>query len=447
MKYLISIILIVLGMIPLWGQEPDVVDTTELPEYLISSKGLSEMRFVFKPGLKVGSETVTKTFQPSFVVTSTNTLLVFCQGRLKRAGDNDVKVILMNSSRDFGKTWDGVRVLSSPMNHFAISPYVSPGKSGERISFLTCVGLKVTKAYYDNDVDMLKEKTGIDVNIVGTDKAAVLCRYYSDDDGATWQLEVLTGEKTPLYQDYKGYTPVFMNTIGQVHKVKEGPYAGRYILAAPIYTAREGEIISDNFRDHACSGSGIIYSDDMGESWQMDGMITDYLANEASAIAINKGEELFMIRRYMDLRQLNKNPARSKLIPQNGERIAHTSSDGGLTWSEPFLVNISHVKCHGTLAKIKNRLYFSIPGGLDGMKKKTWDDDRVNGSIYFSDDDGKTWNYRIIEESYFSYSTVGKLSDEYLITIYSRGGHGDKGIAYRIFTDAWLEDLEFKAPL
>ena len=75
------------------------------------------------------------------------------------------------------------------------------------------------------------------------------------------------------------------------------------------------------------------------------------------------------------------------------------------------------------------------------MKKQTWDEDRVNGSIYFSDDDGKTWNHRIIEESYFSYSTVGKLSDEYRITIYSRGGHGDKGIAYRIFTDAWLEHL------
>jgi hypothetical protein len=99
------------------------------------------------------------------------------------------------------------------------------------------------------------------------------------------------------------------------------------------------------------------------------------------------------------------------------------------------------VRCHGTLARIKDRLYFSIPGGIDGMEKQTWDADRVNGSIYFSDDDGLTWNHRIIEESYFSYSTVGKLSDEYRITIYSRGGHGDKGIAYRIFTDEWLEHL------
>ena len=440
MKYLTPIILLILNIIPLWGHQPLIASTTKFQENFVSSEGVSEMRFVFKPGLKVGSETVAKTFQPSYVVSSKNTLLVFCQGRLQKAGDNEVKVILMNTSRDYGKTWDGVRVLSSPMNHFAISPYVSPIESGERISFLTCVGLKVTKEYYGNNTDLMKEKTGIDLNIVGKDKAAVICRYFSDDDGVTWQLEVLTGEKTPLYKNYNGYTPVFLNPIGQVHKIKEGPYRGRYILAAPIYTIPIGEKITDNFRNHSCSGSGIIYSDNMGETWQMDGMITDYLGNEASAVAINMGEELFMIRRHMDLRQLEKNPAKPKLIPQTGERIAHTSADGGKTWSEPTLVYISHVKCHGTLAKIKNRLYFSIPKGIGGKKKQTWDADRVNGSIYFSDDNGKTWNHKIIEDSYFSYSTVGELTNEYRITFYIRGGHGDKGIGYRIFTDAWLDN-------
>ena len=440
MKYLTAIFLLVLNIIPLWGYQPLMDITTGFPENFVSSEGVSEMRFVFKPGIKVGSETVAKTFQPSYVVSSKNTLLVFCQGRLKKAGDNEVKVILINTSRDYGKTWDGVRVLSSPMNHFAISPYVSPTESGERISFLTCVGLRVTKAYYGNNIDLIKEKTGIDLNIVGKDKAAVLCRYFSDDDGLTWQREVLSGEKTPLYKSYDGYTPVFLNAIGQVHTIKEGPYRGRYILAAPIYTVPTGEKITDNFRNHSCSGSGIIYSDNMGETWQMDGMITDYLANEASAVSINMGEELYMIRRHMDLRQLEKNPAKSQIIPQIGERIAHTSADGGKTWSVPVLVNISHVKCHGTLAKIRNRLYFSIPKGTEGKEKLTWDGDRVNGSIYFSDDDGKTWNHKIIEESYFSYSTVGKLTGESHITFYSRGGHGDKGIGYRIFTDAWLEN-------
>jgi len=146
----------------------------------------------------------------------------------------------------------------------------------------------------------------------------------------------------------------------------------------------------------------------------------------------------------MDVSELDKNPAKSELIPQIGERIAHTSADGGKTWSEPFLINISQVRCHGTLARIENRLYFSIPEGIGKKKKKTWDADRINGSIYFSDDDGKTWRHKVIEKSYFSYSTVGKLTEKYRITFYSRGGHGDKGIGYRIFTDSWLVMPELK---
>ncbi len=444
MKYLIQILYVILNIffILIYQFPTANAQTTDIPDDLVPPDGLSKIRLVFKPGLKIGSEIVAKTFQPSYVVTSKGTMLVFCQGRLRKAGDNEVKVILMNTSRDHGNTWEGVRVLSSPMNHFAMSPYVSPTESGERISFLTCVGLKVTKTYYDNDFELMKEKTGIDLDIVGKDKAAVLCRYYSNDDGATWEMEALTGEKTPLYKNYDGHTPVFLNAIGQVHKIKQGIHKGRYILAAPIYTVPDGKKMTNNFRNHPCSGSGIIHSDDMGETWQMDGMISDYLGNEASAVSINNEKELFMIRRYMDIRQLNKNQAKSKIKPQIGERFAHTSADGGKTWSEPFLVNISHVRCHGTLARIKNRLYFSIPKGIGGKKKKTWDADRVNGSIYFSDDDGKTWRHKVIERSYFSYSTVGKLTDEYRITFYSRGGHGDKGIGYRIFTDAWLESLE-----
>ena len=102
-------------------------------------------------------------------------------------------------------------------------------------------------------------------------------------------------------------------------------------------------------------------------------------------------------------------------------------------------MNISHVRCYGTLARIGNRLYFTIPRGSSRKIKLAWDADRVNGSIYYSDDDGRTWRHKVIERGPFSYSTVGTLTDEVRITFYSRGGHGDKGIGYRLFTDAWPE--------
>lgn len=408
---------------------------------LVSSNGLSELKLVFEPGLKIGKEEVRKTFQPSFVITSTGTLLVFCQGRLRAGADNDPKVVLMNKSFDLGKTWEGVEVLSSPMNFFAISPYSAFIQGNERISFITCVGLKVTKRYYNNDPELLKVKTGIDLNIVGNDKAAVLCRYYSEDDGMTWNQEVLTGDKTPLYKKYYGFTPVFMNTIGQVHKIPNGEFKDRMIIAAPMYSAADGDTLTDDFRNHMCTGSGIIYSDDRGETWQMDGMITDYLANEASAVSIENGEALLMIRRINKSNRYAAKLNEQTIHPDVEERIATKSYDGGKTWSDPYLINVSDILCHGTLAKVNNRLYFSIPVGLENRSqpKNRWDDDRIRGAIYFSDNDGESWKYKIVEENYYSYSTIGKLSDDYLITFFSRGGHGRFGIGYRIFTDRWLD--------
>jgi len=116
MKHLTLISFIIINAVPILGQQPQAASTNiaNISNDLVSPEGLSEMRFVFKPGLIVGSETVAKTFQPSYIVTSKGTMLVFCQGRLRKAGDNEVKVILMNTSRDYGKTWEGVLVLSSP---------------------------------------------------------------------------------------------------------------------------------------------------------------------------------------------------------------------------------------------------------------------------------------------------------------------------------------------
>jgi sialidase-1 len=311
----------------------------------------------------------------------------------------------------------------------------------ERISFLTCIGLKVTKKFYDHDQVLIKTKTGIDIAKIGEDKAAVICKFYSDDDGKTWDMEMLLDEKTPLYKKYDGYTLVFMNTIGQVHKIPSGPNKGRYIMAAPMYAAASHEKLTDNFRNHPCVGSGIIYSDDQGDTWKMDGMISDYIANEASAVSIENGEAILMIRRLNQMDRLEENPLGLAIDSEKGKRMANKSYDGGKTWSKPFFIDISEVRCHGTLSRVNNRLYFSIPAGLKDKNqiKDNWDDDRIRGTIYFSDDEGITWKHKVVEENYFSYSTIGPLGVNYIITFFSRGGHGRYGIGYRIFTDAWLE--------
>lgn len=402
--------------------------------------GLSERIIVFEPGLNIAGETVARTFQPSFTMTSEGTLLAFCQGRVGEGWDDDMKVVLVNRSFDQGRTWEGARAICAPMNHFALSPWTTGTKGNEVISALTCVDLHLTLRYYDGDPLRMRDHTGLDLSELGADTAGVLCRFVSTGQGLTWRMEVLTGDQSPLGKSYDGGTLVFLNAIGQIQRMESGSPEGRLFLAAPIYAVPAGETVTNHFRNHPCIGSGVLFSDDLGASWQMNGFIADYLANECSAVSISEGKSLLMVRRMAPADSLRKTPARTDYRPGFGHRIFQTSADWGRTWSDYGSRPVSGVPCHGTMARVGSRIYFSIPQGYGPDVELAWDKCREQGTIYFSDDDGDTWNHRVIEPGTFNYNTVGKLSDTHRICFYSQGNLGEGGVACRIFTDAWLDD-------
>ena len=147
-----------------------------------------------------------------------------------------------------------------------------------------------------------------------------------------------------------------------------------------------------------------------------------------------------MIRRVNPDRRLETLAPCSELRPGPMQRIAHTSDDCGKTWSEPFLLAISGVCCHGTLAHVGNRLLFSIPNGA-GESERSFVSDRKRGAVYFSSDEGKTWCYKIIEPESFSYSTIGRLNESQYVTLFARNTMGQDGVGCRVFDDEWL-DLE-----
>lgn len=402
--------------------------------------GLSGAVTVFEPGLKIGDHRVSRTFQPSFTVTSDGTLLAFCQGRLGEGWDDDPKVVLINRSFDFGKTWAGTRAICAPMNHFALSAWTTGEAGAEEVSVLTCVDLHLTRKHYRDEAELLKEETGLDLDVIGADTAGLLCRFTSVDLGVSWKMEYLTGDRTPLNRVYPGGTLLFLNAIGQIQRMDSGPHRGRLFMAAPIYAAPRGVAITSHFRNHPCSGSGVLFSDDEGKSWHMNGFIADYLANESSAVAINQGHDLLMVRRLSPAKSLEKNPPRTDFRPAFGHRIFQTSSDWGKTWSDYSTRPISGVPCHGTLSSRNGRIVFSIPQGYGPDVESAWDKCREQGTIYFSDDDGKTWRHRVIEKETFAYSTVGPLNKTHWICLYSQGGLGEGGVACRTFSDPWLDE-------
>ena len=402
--------------------------------------GLSKLTLAFKPGCEVYSEKVCRTFQPSFVVTRTGKLIAFCQGRLGAGGDDDPKVILMSSSDDWGATWSPAKGFSGRITHYAVSAYLSERNSRERISVLTMVDLRGTENIYKKNYSEMLDETGIDIDVVGRATPMVLCRFDSDDGGDTWNMTALVGDQTPLNHRYPGGTLIMFNPVGQIHVIPEGPNQSRYVLGGPVTVVPEEETVSDYFRDHTQSGSAIMYSDDQGETWHTEGFITDYLAGEASAVSINHGKELLMIRRLNTDRRLDTNAPCTELRPGPMQRIAHTSDDCGNTWSEPFLLDISGVRCHGTLARAGHRLLFTIPNGAD-ESERSFVSGRKRGAVYFSSDEGRTWCHKIIEPESFSYSTVGRLNKSQYITLYARNAMGQDGVGCRVFDDEWL-DLE-----
>ncbi len=390
--------------------------------------GLSERTLAFEPGFEAHGEVVCRTFQPSYVVLGGGNLLAFCQGRLREGRDDDPKVILTSRSADGGATWSPAKAVSGRLTHYAMSAYRSEREGRERVSVLTMVDMRGTERLYGHDHGEMRERTGIDIDAVGHRTPMVLCRFDSDDGGESWTMETLLGERSPLNRRYADGTLIMFNPVGQVHVIPEGPHRGRYILGGPVTVVPGGEAVSDYFRDHPQSGSAVLCSDDQGETWRADGFITDYLANEASAVSVRGGEELLMVRRLNPPDRLAERSLSGEVNPGPMQRIAHTSADWGRTWSPPFLVDISGVLCHGTLARRGRRLLFSIPNGPG----------RRRGAIYCSDDEGRTWGHKVIDSESFSYSTVGPLNESQYITLYARGSMGQEGVGCRVFEDEWL---------
>lgn len=403
---------------------------------------LSDNIKVFRPGLGLGSQKVSRAFQPTFTSLKDGTIFSFCQGRLGEGWDDDVKCILMNKSEDAGRHWGQFRAISAPMNHFALSAYTFEDSGRQKLAVVVCVDLHLTRKFYRDGQASAGLNPDFDLFSLPEWQPCVFLRMLSGDGGNSWDFELIDGDRSPLGQECSGFVPAFINMIGQIQKVESGPYAGRIFTSGPVYAKPVGEPMTANFRDHHAVGSAVLYSDDWGASWRMDGMAADYLANESSAVLIEEGKKLLMVRRLNHEKMMEKYPVKNAYRPGYGHRIFQTSDDWGKTWSNYRAVPVSGVPCHGNLCRVGDRLLFSIPQGIGDDVETDWNTGRERGTVYFSDDEGHTWSPRVVEPSKFSYSTVGPLSEKEYICFFAEGNLGDFGVACRIFNDAWLEQGE-----
>ncbi len=395
---------------------------------LTNKNGISEILNIFTVDKSIKYEIdgedffIGAGFQPSVILDSEGAIHVFFQARLNNSADKAPKMIAHVVSHDGGRSFSKVKFVNSfPMQTYAISSFVHTTPEGKsRISLLTSLSIDETISRM-KDAALIKEKLGIDVTQFTRRGAALILEFYSDDNGTTWKRKEHYNITDRVYErNGKKYYLAFMNLIGQIRKIEDGPYKGRLILAGPL---RGNYLPADDypkFRNYN-SGSSIIFSDDNGMTWKFGGMVNDttaFTTNEASAVPVNNGNQILMVQR----------------MNRKGEagKMAHISNDGGMTWEPGFMTSIPSTRCLQVLETSGNTVLCSTPASSD----------RINGTIYISKDSGKTWHPKLIEEGRFSYSTVNHLTGKYYICCYSQGHHGQLGITAKIFSTEWILRVE-----
>jgi hypothetical protein len=392
---------------------------------LVGEDGLSEALDVFTVDKETlyslnGEERwVGAGFQPSVLLDHEGDIHVFFQARLDGSGDRSEKMIAHVVSGDGGVTFSEARFINTvPMQTYAMSAFLRTAPSGaKRISVLTSLSIDETVGRL-KDPALIQKRLGIDVTKFSRRGAALVLEFYSDDLGQSWKRKEHGGVSDRVYRrNGRDYYLAFINLIGQVRRIEAGPHNGRFLLGGPLRGSYLPCEDHPHFRNYHASSS-LIYSDDDGESWTFGGLINDdtaFFHNEASAAPVNDGRQVLLVRR---------NSARAAT-----GKTMHLSNDGGGTWEDGFVTSVAATRCLQVLESHGGLVLCSTPGKTN----------RTHGTIYFSRDGGKTWMPKLIEEGPFSYSTVNNLSGDYLICCYSRGHHGEQGIAARVFSVDWLD--------
>ena len=413
----------------------------------LNAEGLGNAVEIFstRDGFRHGGLSLAAAFNPAVTLTERGTLLAFAEGRLGSSHDDAPKTVLMNRSDDMGRTWQGMRALTAPGCHFGPRPYTININGGEQVCVLVCYSRYHLRQLCPDESQWV-DVFGIDASGLHPQAVTIVVRLISDDDGATWRTDALTGDSDPFRVPEPGNRWVgFGDFTGTVETIPAGPYAGRRIVGISAKgLERMPDQPPDNMRDLESMGSSILYSDD-GIDWKLGGVIVDWHGNEAAVVPFGKDNGLFMLRRWNSFR--GNDPARDQ--GYFGRRLAHLSCDGGQTWSQPFFPEgLPHAlvegrrfdhQCLPSLCAVGETLVSAMPAGRNPENGQPT---RSHGVIGYSEDGGRNWRVKPIDAGLFSYATLYRVNEAGLWVVFSRGTHGEQGSFLRAFTMDWVRERE-----
>lgn len=359
---------------------------------------------------------------PSIVCAANGDLLAFAEARLESCSDSTRTIhIACKRSADGGATWSPLMVVAALDGFVCMnaSPVVDRVHGTGRV-------IVVFRAADRSEWDIARG--------VGLSRALVVT---SDDHGRTWSApRDITAQVhhpyNPAYADRFPYAALPENadhdwriqipSQGHAIQLTRLPQTrGRLFFSGSLTRGDRSIFDSENYA---------FWSDDLGESWQIGGIIPRVGLNEAIAAELEDGSVLINTRAYTD-----QQPDGRRAVTR-----AHFDAAGAIhfdptTHDEALIdpaVQASLLRCTwADQAEFggRSRLLFSNPAHPAA---------RVNLTVRLSEDEGATWAHsRVIERGPSAYSDLVMTADHQPGVLFERGNTG--GIVFARFSLAWLE--------
>lgn len=343
---------------------------------------------------------------PAVVRTANGTVLFFCEGRKNTASDFGQVHLLLLSSRDRGQTWSAPQIVWKDDSE----PNVTIG----------------------NPCPVLDSQTGTVWIAFTRDNQRVFVTN-SADDGRTWSTPAeITKAVRP--NDWKRY----WTGPGHGLQLSKGPKAGRLIF--PSY-----HIVDEG--DRRVMRSHMIYSDDLGRSWQIGNSTSIGPSIDPAGVRLSaswvpgaydwEGCECLAVERpdgrlYLTVR----NQAGYKR-----KKAFALSDDGGESWTPLRLQDeLPGATCQSSI--------IGVPGGAKGKGRILWSGIAASGppkgrrdlTVFLSEDGGRLFSRsRVVHAGPAAYSDMTVLPDGSVLIFYE-GGKTRRYDALRVarFNLNWL---------
>jgi sialidase-1 len=375
---------------------------------------------------------------PSIIRALNGDLLAFAEGRLESLSDSTQTIRLVSKrSHDNGKSWEPLQILAR--NHIAgdefVIQHISPVVDAVFQSGRIC--LVYSKSEH-NEWQLAR----------GEGVSRTFCMV-SDDHGLTW-----SEERDITLQIHKPYTPGYSHiypkaalpenqseawrnqrpTLGhaiQLRGTTSNPSTrGRLLYAGTFTRANAGIFNAYNY---------LFWSDDLGESWEIGGVINSPRfdgtsaqgLDEATAVELEDGSVLVNSRNYQDRHPVGCRAMTLVRFNQNGKASFEPTYHDQTLVCPTVQASMLRLSFADEIEKgRKSRIIFSNPNHSKA---------RYNLTVRLSYDEGTTWPVsKVIDPGPSAYSDLVLQADNRIGVLYERGNQG--GVFYASFSLEWLTD-------